>query len=383
MKPNKSPINRENFQALIGYSAKAESPVLSVYATVDSSIQNPYRQFQGLVKNMLHTLEKNLDDKQRENFEEDASHVTEFLADYEPLGRTLVIFSDISEKFFWVRTFKVPMESQAHWQDVPYILPVLEAMDEHKRYGVVLLDKEHARLFTITLGEIEEKQDALASNTVKHLKTTGRDNLRSQMQLQRTDELHTSWHLKHVAQILGDVAKQHTLDALILAGANSITQEFYDCLPAQLQHQVVGKIPLPIRAGEKEILETLFPLGQKIEREQEIKWVNDLVTLSHKNGRAILGWEGVLHAAEKGRVLKLIYANHFPRRGSLCTGCGMLFGDFRTICGNCNSLIKPVLDVRQPLVIRVLHKGGHLEPVRGEAAEKIRQVGEGVGAILK
>lgn len=376
-------INKEDLQALVYYPAKAESPVLSIYATVDSSIQNPYRQFQGVIKNMLHDIEKTLDGKPRENFEKDAGRVIEFLSDYEPLGRTLVIFSDISENFFWVRTFKVPMESGAYWNDTPYILPILEAMDEHKRYGVVLLNKEHAQLFTITLGEIEEKYDALAPNTVKHLKTTGRDNLRSQMQLQRTDELHTEWHLKHVAQVLVDVAKQYDLDALILAGANSITQEFYDYLPAQLQHQVAGKISLPPRANEKEIMEALFPLEQKIEREQEIKEVNDLVTMSHKNGRAILGWEGVLHAAEKGRVLKLIYADNFSKRGSICTGCGMLFGDFRTICGNCNSLIKQVLDVRQPLVIRVLHKGGHLEPVRGEAAEKMKQIGEGVGAVLK
>ncbi len=64
---------------------------------------------------------------------------------------------------------------RARWEDTPYIAPLLEILDEYERYGVVLADKEQARLFTVFIGEIAEHYDAFAPAPVKHFKTTGTD----------------------------------------------------------------------------------------------------------------------------------------------------------------------------------------------------------------
>ena len=57
----------------------------------------------------------------------------------------------------------VSLPTEARYRPDPYLRPLLETLDEHERHGVVLLDRQQARLFSVFLGEIEEHREAFAA----------------------------------------------------------------------------------------------------------------------------------------------------------------------------------------------------------------------------
>src|SRR5712672_3434848 len=98
--------------------------------------------------------------------------------------------TSLTGDFFRVCELAVNVHNILSWRDKPYVRPLLELIDEHERYGVVLTDREHARLFSIFLGELEEHQEVFARADVTHVKTSGTDHMRSQMNIQRKADLH-------------------------------------------------------------------------------------------------------------------------------------------------------------------------------------------------
>src|SRR5206468_4140564 len=118
------------------------------------------------------------------SFSAESERVRQYVSALEPRGKGSILFCDDSENFFWPREIKASVRNSARWNDTPYILPLLEILDEYERYGVVLVDKAHARLFTVFIGEIEEHEDALATASVRRTKTTGTDHILSKKRFQ-------------------------------------------------------------------------------------------------------------------------------------------------------------------------------------------------------
>src|SRR6266478_7962030 len=184
-------ISRNDVESLIDREPKPGSPVLSVYLNVSPSRLDPVnRAFEVVLKNLLREIESELDKKAREQFQEDTERVFAFLEDYREPKRGLVFFCDQSENFFWFKELRVGAPDVAWWRDTPYVRPLIEVMDEHERYGMVLTDREHSRRFTVFVGEIEEHHDAFAKLDVQHIKTTGTDHLRSKMNIERKGDEH-------------------------------------------------------------------------------------------------------------------------------------------------------------------------------------------------
>src|SRR4029078_12158582 len=92
------------------------------------------------------------------------------------------------------------------------VAPLLEVLDEYERYAVAVVDKRHARLFTVFAGQIEESlkfQDFVLS----HHDQGGW----SQANYQRHHEAHVFRHLKRVAEYLTDLYRRRELHRLIVA----------------------------------------------------------------------------------------------------------------------------------------------------------------------
>jgi peptide chain release factor subunit 1 len=205
-------ISRSDVDAIVGGKAVRDSPVLSVYLDIDQSkAVNLKRRFEASLQDMLRSLEERLDEPIRSSFSADARRVRQHVSTLEPRAKGWICFADDSEDFFWTREIKVPARALARWQETPYVAPMLEVLDEYERYGVVLADKEQARLFTVFIGEIAEHYDAFAPAPVKHFKTTGTDQWLSARRFQKRAEMHVHWHLKHVAGLLDKLVDQYGL----------------------------------------------------------------------------------------------------------------------------------------------------------------------------
>jgi len=376
-------MTKKELKRFLDWPAIPESRVLSIYLNIESSGEAVLRRrFEVAFRALIQSLECEGLSTQSEHLAEDIERASRFIAGYQPSGHGLVLFVDASEDFLWAKELRIPVPSQVCWLERPYVLPLLEAFDEYECYGVILVDKKRARVFTYTLGEIAEEKGALAWNDVRHFRTTGRDNMRSASKLQRTNEMHEMWHLKHVARMLKAMAKRAPFDRLILGGAKEAIDALSKLLSEGLRSKIVGRLLLAIDVPDEKLQKELRQLQEQIERQEEGKLVEKLIRPERPENHRALGLDAVLNHLNRGVIHQLIYSAAFKPAGSRCPGCGYLFSQARQMCGRCGSPIEPAPHLLEQMARRVVQTGGTIEEVREEAGQDLDRTG-GIGAILK
>jgi peptide chain release factor subunit 1 len=376
-------ITKQDLENLRKYEAHEGSPVLSVYLHLERSkgLNAAHAVLTKLLQ-MLKTIEMAVPESDRNQFKIDAESALQRMNDYHWRGQSAAIFCDVSENFWRIYDLNAPVRQQAWWEETPHVRPLLELFEEYERFGVILADKTHARLFVVFLGEIEEQHEAFAAAEVKHIKTPSRDRLRSQANMQRKSETHAQWHLKHVAEMTDRLASAHGLDRLVLAGPVAATSELRHLLPKRLRSRVVGTLMLPMQASEQQVLQDTLKIEEKVERAAEIELVDELLTTAAKKTLAIQGLPQALKAVKEKRVWQLVYAEGFNPPGKECSGCSILFPDDYETCTDCGASLRPLDDLIERMAEKVIDNGGKTEMVCGIAAQRLQSNG-GIGAFLR
>ncbi|SFM50983.1 hypothetical protein [Thermodesulforhabdus norvegica] len=372
-------------------TARDGSPVLSVYLNIDPSLPaNAKGGYRTLLDQMLEKVRANIEDSSlKEHFEEDSRWIRSRVEHLIPGGKTYVAFCDVSEDFYYEEELPLRLANVVAYEDTPYVRPLIEAMDEYERYGVVLLDREKARFFIVFLGQIEELEDAINIPPVRHRKTSGTDHMRSQMVFQRRAETWSSWFLKELSERLQELTLRYQLPHLILMGPPEVTAEFYRLLPRSLQEKVVDRVRMPVKASEKEVLEACIPAIEERERAVEEKLVKDVVTAASKSGstseKAVMGINGVLDAINQGRVYLLVYPSGYAVSGYYCPRCEVLLDHApeNANCPYCSAELEEVDDIIWLASEKVLASKGRIEEVRSPGAKKYLEQNGFVGAFLR
>jgi peptide subunit release factor 1 (eRF1) len=377
-------ISIRDLEQLMKRESKPGSPTLSVYLSTDPSRPaNIRRSFEAVLYQMLRSIEGQLKEKPfRKQFAEDAGRVQQVVETHVPREKSLAIFCDTSEDFCWLRGLQVRLRDDAHWEESTYLRPLLEALDEQERYGVVLTEPGRSRLFTVYMGEIEEHVDAFAPAKVRSLTSTGTDHLLSQNQFQRKKEVHALWHLKHTAKLLDNLVMQCAFDRLVLAGTEEVTMEFERILPKRLRTRVVARITLPFIASAALVLQATQEVMAQIERESERELVDRLLRDAPAKNRAVTGLDATLLALQEQRIWRLIYVDGFQKTGGRCRSCGAFCTDHCQVCPFCGGTLSQVKDLIDASVQRVVEWGGKIEPVQEEAARMLAAAGS-IGAQLR
>ncbi len=376
-------VSYKDVEMLQRYVPEGNGHVLSLYVDVDQSKPaNLKRGFERTVTQLLKEAEREVNLHQRSEFEANRDKVLRFVRNYMPRKKSLVIFSDVARDFWWDRDLPIALPCAVRFARTPFYQPLVEALDEYERYGVVLVDKERARLFTVSLGEIEEHEEVF-DEVPRRTVTTSTDRLWSQKNLQRHHDQHVHSHVKHVAEKLSELAAQYRFDRLILGGTVEAVSDLQRVLPKALRSRVVGTLSLPVAAALSDILSAVEKVEAEAARVRELKLVEELVTTVHKGGNATLGAADTIHAVSEGRVWRLVYVKTATLPGSVCATCGALFVDaVNGPCLYCRGVLEATPNLLTPAIERVLATGGAVEELRGPAAEKLAALGH-IGAFLR
>ncbi len=377
-------LSRKDLEPLIKHAPDPSSPILSLYLDVDLSRSvNRGRGILVAARAQLAALRDDLDsDPLASQLDGDVRLVESFLAGYTPAGKSLVLFCDASHDLLWHRTLPVPLPPEARYRPDAYLRPLLETLDEHERYGVVLLDRQQAGLFTVFLGEIEEHREAFAPLDVRSTRTTGTDHLFSEKRFHRRADEHAHLHIKNVASLLR--RQQHAIgfDRLVIAGPVEATAELQRLLPRPLLDRVVATLKLPVDTRAPDLLREVARLEEERESRRETALVEELVAAARQGHQAVLGLEASLQALRQGRLLRLVYAADGPIEGGICSGCGTLALRTEGTCDFCEAPLARVRDLIGRMARLVSDTGGRLDRVRGAAADRLRQAG-GPGGFLR
>ena len=376
-------ISHEDLSQLHNYSSGPESLILSLYVNIDQSdAANLNRGFETSIESLFRQVAEtqNSHEGAKQRFDAECRRVREFLRSYVPKGKALVLFSDSKQDFWWQRDLQVKLPSGARWSSQPWVRPLLEVIEEHDRFAVVLIDKQHARILTVDAGGMEQQTELVSDVPNKHA-TTGTDHIWSQGQMDRDHTNHVHSHAKRVGDELASVIDQMKLKRVVVGGPVEAISVFTGALPKRLQQMIIGTISAPVDANHDRIITELRAVQARAEHEDETKAVDAMITAAMKGDRAVIGVSNTLGAIQEGRVYRLVVATDFRVEGKECVGCNVLVADGNEICSFCGGKLEGVADLINRASHRVLDMGGTVQNVSGEAAALLAQAG--IGAVLR
>jgi peptide subunit release factor 1 (eRF1) len=276
----------------------------------------------------------------------------------------------------------------AHYGE-PFLLPLVYALDEYERYGVVYVDQERWRVFEVFLGEIAEVKDAfLALDTEAwrrlSLDAPGRRfNLGGIARGGAGQDLFAkrlaAWEerfYKALAHELVRHVEERGFTRLLLMGPEEHTKLFLGYLPKRLKEKVVAELPSLPHPGASpgEVLKRLEPVLEEVERQAEVRLLEELEEAYPK---AAFGPE-VLARVQEGRVELWVLPWHLEKEVYACDGL-YLAEEAQALAYCQNPEKKPLAVVLPELAAGYATKLGF---VRGEAEKRLLERG-GMAALLR
>jgi len=352
----------------------ATEPVLSVYLDTDPAQGNAdaYRlRLRSMLKNV------NLPD-------DEAAIESYFNTGYTWSGRSLAIFSCAGRDFLRVYPLAVSTCDMVMVDTKPAVKPLADLLDAYGGYGVVLVDKQGARLFFFHLGELRE-QEGTFGEEIRHTKRGGASSLpggrsgtagRTRAMDERVDR-----NMKEAVDFTVSFFEENRVRRILIGGTDENVAHFRGLLPKAWQSLVVGAFSMSMSASHSEVQEKAMLVGMQAEHSREKRLIESVITAAAKGTGGVVSLKDTLGAIHDGRVQTLLVTDGYRAPGLRCTGCGYL-----TITGgqkNCPFCGKPferIPDAVELAIRAVMEKGGEVEVIH--QGPSLDEAGK-IGALLR
>lgn len=358
-----------NLRELLDFSASA--PILSIYLNTDPSEGNA-DAYKLRLRNMLKGI----------NMPQDVEVIEQYMShQYDWAGRGVAMYSCAADNFFRTYPLAVPVKNIIHIGNHPSVKPLADLMDNFGGYGVVLIDKQGARLFYFHLGQLRE-QEGVMGESVKHTKRGGASSFPGRRggiagRTQYVDEL-IDRNMKDSAEFAVRFFEENHIRRILIGGTDDNIAPFRSALPKAWQSLIMGTFAMSMTASHTEVLNRAMEIGMEAERKRETDVVENLITAAAKGANASIGLEAVMDAANNERIQSLVLTEGFHTPGYRCPECGLL--KLEPECRNCNKKTAPLEDIVESIVGAVMRHGGQVEVVHENL--ELEQRGK-IGAYLR
>ncbi|MAT45508.1 MAG: hypothetical protein CL609_24530 [Anaerolineaceae bacterium] len=363
-------FTQKDLRELVDY--QSSSAMLSVYLNTDPSLGNAdaYRL-------RLRTMLKSVDNT------EDINRILRFFeTEYDWTGKSVALFSDVNNDFFRFFPLAVPVQDLIYVGERANLRPLTGLLDSYGGYGVVLLDKQGARLFHFHLGELKEQEGVLGEE-VRQSKGSGSamTGMRGGAGKQaRVVEETVERNIKEIVDFSIRFFEQKHVRRIILCGAEDTLALYKSYLPKAWLSLIVGSFPAAMTASNTEILNRAMEVGLEAERKREDLLVDQLITNHAKNAAAVMGINQTLDAVNSGRVKTLVVHHGYTKSGHYCADCNLITISPQGTCSVCGNGVKSVDDVVSLAINTTMKNGGDIEIV--QAHEGLFNAGK-IGAFLR
>ncbi|MBE0699404.1 MAG: hypothetical protein IH586_20980 [Anaerolineaceae bacterium] len=363
-------LSENDLRELLDFSTT--DPVLSIYLNTDPSEGNADTH-----KLRLRSMIKDL------NLIKDVEAIERYFDhEYNWSGRGVAIFSCNANDFFRVYPLAVPVRNLIQISDRPSVKPLAAMMDNYGGYGVVLVDKQGARLFFFHMGELRE-QDGVVGETVKRTKHSGGGSAvpgrRGESSGSRAVEEIVDRNMKDSVDFAIHFFESNHVRRILVGGTDENVKLFCSLLPKAWQSLVMGTFPMSMTATHSDVKSRALELGILGDREREKRLVENLVTQAAKNSGAVIGLENTLQAVNEGRVQILVLSEGFRKNAFRCKSTGWLTTLPGEGCAG-EEDVEKVYDVVEIAVSQVMRNGGEVEVIM--VTEEMDKAGS-IGAILR
>lgn len=364
-------LTESDQRELLDFSAP--DPVLSVYLNTEPSEGNA-DAYRLRLRNLLKEVYLPQDVEAVEHY---------FMHEYNWSGRGVAVFSCAPQGFFRAYPLAVPVRDMIHVGDRPSVKPLANLLDSYGGYGVVLIDKQGARVFYFHLGQLLE-QEGVLGETVKHTKKGGastRPGSRGGVAgLTRYEDEVVGRNMKEAVEFAVHFFDEYHVRRILIGGTEDNVSMFRGLLPKAWQSLVMGTFPMSMTALHTEVLAKALQIGIDAEHQRETQMVTRLITSAAKGDGGVLGISGTINNVQDGRVQTLIISDGYRYPAYRCTSCGRLTCEKGTQCEMCGEALERVPDAVELAVSAVMRAGGDVQVVHDSS--ELEQAGN-IGAILR
>ncbi|RLC56292.1 MAG: hypothetical protein DRI30_06095 [Chloroflexi bacterium] len=311
--------------------------------------------------------------------EREHDRVLDFLKDYAPRGRGVIIYASTPDDIWEVYPLDVMVPSQVSVGSSPNTALLAQVMEEYPRMAVLMLDGGDARIYSAEQGSDSESDRESTELPNRHAQGGW-----AQARYERHVEFHHAMHLKSVAEKLEGMYHERPFDRLVIVGAERAAKEFEALLPEDIRRRLIGNLTADFKQeGDSEILDRARALREEDERASELVLVNRIFEQTDAKGRGALGIDETIEALIEGRVDTLVVAEGVTKEGTVCLKCDYFAAHSFSQCPACaQSDVERLPDAIEHAIEYAIGNGSHVNIAFADARAKLLSRG-GIGALLR
>jgi hypothetical protein len=363
-------FSEKDLRALLDYSSQGK--VLSVYLNTNpNEIQSEAAKIQ--LRNLLKTVD----------LPEDIQAVEQFINfEYDWAAKGLALFSDQGGDFFNTFQFGVSVPDKIFVSHRPTLRPLVHLLDTFLGWGVVLVDKQGARLFSFNLGELSESV-GVTGDEVKQTKRGGGNAMHGRMggsDPSGNVENIIERNIKDVIEYATQYFNHHHIRRIMIGGTDDNVARFREELPKSWQSLVVGDFSMSMTAGHLEVMEQVTRVALETQARINHALVSQAITQAAKGSNGVTGLIDTLNAIHEGRVKTLLVMQDFEQAGYRCNGCGYLAVQALESCPFCKGSFERIDVAVEMAVQETLRNNAEVKIVTD--SPELEQAGQ-IAAILR
>lgn len=308
----KAEINNilERFVDYVSSHAYEETPILTAYVDIDTTNPANMRERPAWLVDLKNEYRRIQEEVPAEQFKRRSSQVRweraeemvlSWLRDRKPSGRSMVLFTDLNDSFVAV-DLPVRMETRLYY-GLPQIKHLLFALDQYKKYLVLLFGQSEVRMVEVFLTRTSD--EVVVETDHERLRRLSRKALEDG-QDRRGPEFQSRYIRDVAASISGFFLQDPDIERLVLGGNTQLATRVYSALHPAAQEIVVAITPMDADLPASEIATRIRGLATTYEQEHDTLEVADLLALHRQGGAAALGREEVEKAMAQSRVRSLV-----------------------------------------------------------------------------
>jgi peptide subunit release factor 1 (eRF1) len=352
-------VTEEVIRSLAGFRGQ-KAPVTSCYLDVDGRRYRRHQDYEYELDVLLRAGRAKAGGDQ--SVETDLRRIEDYVRGGLDRSHTrgLAFFSCAAHDMWEVIPLPVPVRNRVVVNRIPAVGQLEAVLTDYRRFGVLLADRQRARVFVFEIGELVEHSE-LIDELPRDYDARG-DMERGDVQHHVDTLVHQ--HLRRAADAAWRMYQDRGFEYLAIGAPDEIANAVRDMLHPYLRQRLCGRIGVPVGASAQEIQTAALEVEAAADRRRQAELVDRLREAAATGRRGVAGLRAVIDALNTHRVDRLAVSAGYEESGWRCTACGALALVGRS-CGACGSGMDFVDDVVEEVIEEGLRQKSRVEICSG------------------
>jgi peptide subunit release factor 1 (eRF1) len=233
-----------------------------------------------------------------------------------------------------------------------HLKPLATLLGAQPRMGIVLVNRQKARLFDFRLEEIREREGLFHAMPRRGRGDgfAGYDGGRAERSI--GDEVLR--HFKNVAERIKDEVESGAWEKLVIGCQDEHWAELEPQLHPYVRQRLLGRFSSEVTASAEHIRKRASLILSESLSQRRHSLVREVIGQAKGHSRGVTGLRRVLRSLEMGEVQTLLIGDGYRAQAVECTGCGHLDAhmvSFCAVCGRATHVLEDVMDAVIPAAI--------------------------------